>query len=222
MKHLIKDCIPVASSETAGDDAETKPKGRRGHGTTSPLRTVIDTDVCLVLTCKTSASGLRVTSCWSWRSDCRCSLPLPSYWCWRSHLFFPLKSPQQSLPQHFQIFPWLSSLQIYFHSALQKPQMSPNAVQLGNLSAFWRTCCSVSEWWQADAEVAVDCLANPERQRKPPPTLVHLREDLARILNFRKRTFAAPELLRHTGLDSLARTSEWASVCGPAALTWFI
>lgn len=62
MKHLIKDCIPVALSETAGDDAETKQKGRRGHGTTSPLRTVIDTDVCLVLTCKTSASGL-----WSYK-----------------------------------------------------------------------------------------------------------------------------------------------------------
>lgn len=58
MMHLIKDCIPVASSETAGDNAKTITEGRRGHGTTSPLRTVIDTDVCLVLTCKTSVSGL--------------------------------------------------------------------------------------------------------------------------------------------------------------------
>lgn len=221
MKHLIKDCIPVASSETAGDDAETKTKGRRGHGTTSPLRTVSDTDVCLVLTCKTSASGLWVTSCWSWRSDCRCSLPLPSYWCWRSHLFFPLKSPQQSLPQHFQIFPRLSLLQKYFQSAyksLKYHQMLFNCEIWARFDEPVAQCQSDDKQMLRLLSTVWQTLKGKENHLNSGPS----QEDLAWILNFHKRTFAAPELLWHTGFDSLAQTSEWASVCGPAALTWFI
>lgn len=178
-----------------GESVRIETKDRSRHETTSRLRILIDTEACAVFICVWTRQVFRESELQAARPggqvvSALCSLPLV---CCVGEVIY------------LQCFPTFSTLWHTFY--VTKMLNCETWACFDKLDVL--KC--VSNWWQAHAELMVNCLGKLKWSSSPYKTI------LAWTCIFHDipgQLWRHSRVLWHTGWKSLPQTSECASVCG--------